>query len=51
METILHFIGLCPDTGAHTDLIDLFAVYGFLFNNLSYVTKSVFIYAKYKLFT
>lgn len=27
MHTILHFIGLCPDSGLHLDLIDFFAVY------------------------
>jgi hypothetical protein len=45
MQELLHFIGLCPDSIAHTDLIDLLVAgyQNFMdinYNNIkSYVTK------------
>lgn len=34
MHEILHFIGLCPDTVVHLDLIDLLAIY---YTELSFI--------------
>lgn len=46
VDSILHMIGLCPDSGVHIDLIDLFAVYGYLFNNMFYILKINLLYIK-----
>lgn len=46
IDSILHIIGICPDNGVHIDLIDLFAVYGFLFSNVFYIIKMNLIYIK-----
>jgi len=49
IDNILHIIGICPDNSGHIDLVDLFAVYGFLFSNVFYIIKMNLVYIKNKI--
>jgi len=49
-DSIMHLVGICPDSGVHIDLIDLIAVYGFLFSNVFYILKLKYIQIKTWLF-
>lgn len=39
MDLILHSIGLCPDSLAHVDLMDIFIYYYAEFQNIVYLIR------------